>query len=50
MSKVDSYSISAHKFHGLKGIGILYLKSRRTVHNITFGGGQEDGIRSGTLM
>ena len=49
LSKVDSYSISAHKFHGLKGIGILYLKSRRTVHNITFGGGQEDGIRSGTV-
>lgn len=47
--KVDSYSISAHKFHGLKGIGILYLKSRRTVHNITFGGGQEDGLRSGTV-
>ena len=49
LSKVDSYSISAHKFHGLKGIGILYLKSRRTVRNITFGGGQEDGIRSGTV-
>ena len=49
LSKVDSYSISAHKFHGLKGIGILYLKSRRTVHNITFGGGQEDGLRSGTV-
>ena len=49
LSRVDSYSISAHKFHGLKGIGILYLKSRRTVHNITFGGGQEDGLRSGTV-
>ena len=49
LSKVDSYSISAHKFHGIKGIGILYLKSRRTVHNITFGGGQEDGLRSGTV-
>ena len=49
LSRVDSYSISAHKFHGIKGIGILYLKSRRTVHNITFGGGQEDGLRSGTV-
>ena len=49
LSKVDSYSISAHKFHGLKGVGVLYLKSRRTVHNITFGGGQEDGLRSGTV-
>lgn len=49
LSKVDSYSISAHKFHGLKGIGVLYLRSRRTVHNITFGGGHEDGLRSGTV-
>ena len=49
LSKVDSYAISAHKFHGIKGIGVLYLKSRRTVHNITFGGGQEDGLRSGTV-
>ena len=49
LSDIDSYSISAHKFHGIKGIGILYLKSRRTVHNITFGGGQEDGLRSGTV-
>ncbi len=49
LSKVDSYSISAHKFHGLKGIGVLYLKSRRTVHNITFGGGHEGGLRSGTV-
>ena len=49
LSKVDSYAISAHKFHGIKGVGVLYLKSRRTVHNITFGGGQEDGLRSGTV-
>ena len=46
---IDSYSISAHKFHGLKGVGVLYLKSRRTTHNITFGGGQENGLRSGTV-
>ncbi|AXI27039.1 cysteine desulfurase [Gemella sp. ND 6198] len=49
LTKVDSYSISAHKFHGLKGVGLLYLKSRRTVHNITFGGRQEAGLRSGTV-
>lgn len=49
LSKVDSYSISAHKFHGIKGVGLLYLKSRRTTHNITFGGGQETGLRSGTV-
>ena len=49
LSNIDSYSISAHKFHGIKGVGVLYLKSRRTVHNITFGGGQENGLRSGTV-
>ena len=49
LSDIDSYSISAHKFHGIKGVGVLYLKSRRTVHNITFGRGQENGLRSGTV-
>lgn len=49
LTMIDSYSISAHKFHGLKGVGVLYLKSRRTTHNITFGGGQENGLRSGTV-
>ena len=49
LTMIDSYSISAHKFHGLKGTGLLYLKSRRTTHNITFGGGQENGLRSGTV-
>ena len=49
LTMIDSYSISAHKFHGLTGVGVLYLKSRRTTHNITFGGGQENGLRSGTV-
>ena len=49
LTMIDSYSISAHKFHGLKGVGVLYLKSRRTTYNITFGGGQENGLRSGTV-
>ena len=49
LSDIDSYSISAHKFHGIKGVGVLYLKSRRTAHNITFVGGQENGLRSGTV-
>ena len=49
LTMIDSYSISAHKFHGLKGVGVLYLKSRRTTHNITFGGGQENDLRSGTV-
>ncbi|MDO4813630.1 MAG: cysteine desulfurase family protein [Gemella sp.] len=49
LSKVDSYSASAHKFHGPKGIGLLYVKSRRAVQNINYGGGQEDNLRSGTV-
>ncbi|MBF0713483.1 cysteine desulfurase [Gemella sp. GH3] len=49
LSKVDSYSISAHKFHGSKGIGMLYVKSRRSTNNISYGGGQEDNLRSGTV-
>lgn len=49
LTEVDSYAISAHKFHGLKGIGLLYVKSRRAIQNINFGGGQEDNLRSGTV-
>ncbi len=49
LNDVDSYSISAHKFHGPKGIGVLYVKSRRSIKNINYGGGQEDNLRSGTV-
>lgn len=49
LEEIDSYSISAHKFHGLKGIGLLYVKSRRSIQNINFGGGQEDNLRNGTV-
>lgn len=49
LNNIDSYSASAHKFHGLKGTGLLYVKSRRTIRNIMFGGGQEDNLRSGTV-
>lgn len=45
---IDSYAISAHKIHGPKGIGALALGSRSKLKPIVFGGGQEDGIRSGT--
>ena len=47
-TKIDSYSLSGHKIHAPKGIGALYLRSG---HNITppfLGGGQEQGVRSGT--
>ena len=46
---MDSYSLSAHKFHGLKGSGILVLNQLRSIKPIIFGGGQEYGIRSGTV-
>ena len=45
---VDFYTVSAHKCHGPKGIGALYVKKMQTLKNIVFGGGQEDGYRSGT--
>ena len=45
---VDFYTISAHKFHGPKGVGALYIKNLQTIKNIVFGGGQEFGLRSGT--
>ncbi len=45
---VDLYSLSAHKFHGPKGVGALYVKNIEPLKSIVFGGGQEDGYRSGT--
>ena len=42
------YSISAHKIHGLKGIGALYVKKGVSLKPYLFGGGQENGMRSGT--
>lgn len=44
----DLISLSAHKIHGPKGIGALYLGSGVSVRPIVHGGGQEYGFRSGT--
>ena len=46
--KCDSFSVSAHKLKGPKGIGALYLKKGVRVKNITVGGEQEKGIVPGT--
>ncbi len=45
---IDMYSISAHKINGLKGVGALIYKKNLNVAPLIFGGGQENGLRSGT--
>lgn len=45
---VDCYTISAHKFHGPKGVGALYVKDMQKLKPIFFGGGQQNSKRSGT--
>jgi len=45
---VDMYTMSAHKIHGMKGVGALYVKKDVSLKPIIFGGGQESGLRSGT--
>lgn len=45
---IDMLSLSAHKFHGPKGVGILYAKKGILLSNIIEGGAQERGKRAGT--
>ncbi len=45
---IDMLSISAHKFHGPKGIGVLYAKRGIALSNLIEGGAQERGKRAGT--
>ncbi len=46
--KIDMMSISAHKFHGPKGVGVLYANNKVPLTNIIEGGAQERGKRGGT--
>jgi cysteine desulfurase len=46
--QVDLLSLSAHKLHGPKGIGALYVRKGTGLAPIIFGGGQERGLRSAT--
>ncbi|MBQ2241367.1 MAG: cysteine desulfurase NifS [Clostridia bacterium] len=45
---IDMLSLSAHKFHGPKGIGVLYAKKGIILQNLIYGGAQERGKRAGT--
>lgn len=46
--KINLLSASAHKFHGPKGIGFLYVEKGIKLRNLLEGGAQENGMRSGT--
>jgi len=49
---IDMLCLSAHKFHGPKGVGILYVRKSKptlTLFSQILGGGQERNLRSGTL-
>ncbi|MBE5858570.1 MAG: cysteine desulfurase [Butyrivibrio sp.] len=48
-SGIDLLSVSGHKLHGPKGIGFLYIRDGVRIVPISYGGGQQKGLRSGTL-
>lgn len=48
-SDLDMFVISSHKIHGLKGSGCLICKEKIELSPVIFGGGQEYGLRSGTV-
>ena len=46
--KIDLLSVSAHKVHGPKGIGMLYIRDGVKIRPMILGGGQQNAMRSGT--
>jgi cysteine desulfurase len=47
-SAINSLSLSAHKFHGPKGVGVLYINKRSRFRSSMIGGSHESGRRAGT--
>ena len=45
---IDLMSVSGHKIHGPKGVGFLYVADKVKMNPITYGGGQQKNMRSGT--
>ena len=45
---IQSYALSGHKIHGLKGTGALILRRDHAIRPVQYGGGQEGNLRSGT--
>lgn len=49
LAGIDLLSISGHKFHGPKGTGLLFVRKSVQLEPLLAGGGQESGLRSGTV-
>ena len=45
---IDFFAASAHKFHGPKGVGFLFVRKGTVINPMIFGGAQEKGLRAGT--
>jgi len=45
---IDLLSVSSHKIHGPKGVGMLFVKDKTRIKSTVYGGGQQGGFRSGT--
>lgn len=46
---IDMAAFSSHKIHGIKGVGLAYIRNGVKVSPLIIGGGQQNGMRSGTL-